>query len=376
MFMARIMSNQGRTIKIIAVLALLAGGAWWLSSGNGKGAAEAVAKPAAKAALTVRAVQLAPAQWAQTLAANGSVVAWQEAVIGAELSGLRIAEVKANVGDRVRRGDLLATLAADTQQATAAESRAALAESEAQLAEATANAERARKLRASGFISEQQVIQATTVEQAARARVEVRRAKLQADTLRVAQARIVAPDAGIISASNATVGTLTQPGAELFRLIRQGRLEWRAELTADELAQVRKGMAVELSLTEGRIVHGKVRAVAPAVDAKTRYGQVLVELPDNAGLVAGQFTRGIIRLGEGKVSAQTLPQSAVVLRDGAAYVFVITPENKVQERKVVTGARLADRVEITSGLNADTPVVESGGAFLADGDVVRLSTAR
>ncbi len=373
MFMARIMSNQGRTIKIIAVLALLAGGAWWLSSGNGKGAAEAVAKPAAKAALTVRAVQLAPAQWAQTLAANGSVVAWQEAVIGAELSGLRIAEVKANVGDRVRRGDLLATLAADTQQATAAESRAALAESEAQLAEATANAERARKLRASGFISEQQVIQATTVEQAARARVEVRRAKLQADTLRVAQARIVAPDAGIISASNATVGTLTQPGAELFRLIRQGRLEWRAELTADELAQVRKGMAVELSLAEGRIVHGKVRAVAPAVDAKTRYGQVLVELPDNAGLVAGQFTRGIIRLGEAKVSAQTLPQSAVVLRDGAAYVFVITPDNKVQERKVVTGARLADRVEITSGLSADTPVVETGGAFLADGDVVRLS---
>ncbi|HET7833515.1 MAG TPA: efflux RND transporter periplasmic adaptor subunit [Gallionella sp.] len=369
------MSNQGRTIKIIAVLALLAAGAWWLLPSNGKGAAETVAKPTAKAALTVRAVQLAPAQWAQTLAANGSVVAWQEAVIGAELSGLRIAEVKVNVGDRVRRGDLLATLAADTQQATAAESRAALAESEAQLAEAIANAERARKLRASGFISEQQVIQATTVEQAARARVEVRRAKLQADTLRVAQARIVAPDAGILSVSNATVGTLTQPGAELFRLIRQGRLEWRAELTADELARVRKGMAVELSLAEGRIVHGKVRAVAPAVDAKTRYGQVLVELPDNAGLVAGQFTRGMIRLGEGKVSAQTLPQSAVVLRDGAAYVFVITPDSKVQERKVVTGARLADRVEITSGLSTDTPVVETGGAFLADGDVVRVTKA-
>lgn len=376
MLMATIKSNKGRTIKIISVLVVLAVGALWLSSGPKNSAAQVAAKPAPKAALTVRGVQLAPVQWAQTLAANGNVVAWQEAVIGAELSGLRIAEVKVNVGDRVQRGDLLATLAADTQQATAAESRAALMESEAQLAEASANAERARKLRAAGFISEQQVIQTATAEQTARARMEVKRARLQADTLRVAQARIVAPDAGIISTSNATVGTLTQPGAELFRLIRQGRLEWRAELTADELAQVRKGMAVDLLLAEGQVVHGKVRAVAPAVDAKTRYGQVLVELPNNAGLVAGLFARGVIKLGESSVSAQTLPQTAVVLRDGAAYVFVFTPDNKVQERKVGTGGRSGDRIEITSGLEQGVNVVESGGAFLADGDFVRLSAAR
>lgn len=323
-----------------------------------------------KPALTVLTTTLQSAQWGQELVANGSVVAWQEAVIGAEVSGVRINDVRVSVGDRVVKGQVLATLAVDTMQASEAESQAQVRENAALLKEASANVARNRKLAAVGFVSAQQLEQALTNEQTAKARLDVQRARLQTSALRLAQQRITAPDSGVISARSATVGTLTQPGAELFRLIRQGRLEWHADLTAEELGQIRRGMKVELKTAVP--VQGVVRAIAPAINPKTRYGQVLVDLPKDSGLIAGMFARGNFRLGQQSVSA--LPQSAVTLRDGGAYVFVVKPDNHVQEQKVVTGRRHGEQVEIVSGIASGDAVVASGGAFLVEGDVVRVTT--
>jgi len=146
----------------------------------------AVSRPA----LTVRTTMLREDKWARTLSANGSILPWQEAIISAQIQGLRIAEVKVSIGDHVKRGDVLVTLD--------------------------------NFMRASDDASE-----------------------------RPAQGRIVAPDDGVISAANANVGSMLQPGAELFRLIRQNRLEWRAELTAEELMLIRKGMPVAVSVGEG-----------------------------------------------------------------------------------------------------------------------------
>jgi RND family efflux transporter MFP subunit len=333
---------------------------------------KANAVPAAgKPALTVVTTTLKPAQWMQTLSASGSVVAWQEAVIGAEVTGVRIAEVRANVGDRVSKGQVLAILASDTMKANEAESQAALRESEALLAEASAHVVRTRKLAKSGFVSAQQEEQAVTAENTARARMEVQRARHQNSAQRLAQQHITAPDAGVISARQATAGTLTQPGVELFRLIRQGRLEWHAELTADELGLIRKGMIVELISTQGRVVHGVVSAIGPAINPQTRYGQVRVELPNDAELIAGMFARGRFQLGP--QSASVLPQSAVVLKDAAAYVFVVDASSRVRERKVNVGRRHGEQIQITGGLEEGVTVVESGGAFLVDGDLVRLA---
>jgi multidrug efflux pump subunit AcrA (membrane-fusion protein) len=67
-----------------------------------------------------------------------------------------------------------------------------------------------------------------------------------------------------------------------------------------------------------------------------------------------------------------LPQSAVMQRGGTAYVLVVGPDNRVHERTVTLGQRNSDRVQIKQGLKADEPVVESGGAFLTEGDVVQV----
>jgi RND family efflux transporter MFP subunit len=356
----------------------LATAALLIGCGQGEQAAAAGARPAeakasARPALTVALAAPQRIEWPQTLAANGNIVAWQEAVIGAELTGLRLTEVLVNVGDTVRRGQPLAKVATDTVAADLAQARAAVSEAEAALAEAKANAERSRQLQSQGFISPQATVQVLTAEQTTGARLAAARARVQAEEVRLAQTRIVAPDDGVISARAATVGSLTQPGQELFRLIRGGRLEWRAEVTGTELLKLTPGQRATLTLPGGTRIEGKVRAVAPAVDPATRNGIVYVDLPPASPARAGTFARGEFELGRGE--ALTLPQSAVVLRDGFAYVFLVGAENRVVQNKVEVGRRLGDRIEIMAGLPPSARVVETGAGFLADGDTVRVVDA-
>ncbi len=131
-----------RAAAALAMLALLAGGAVALRA---QAADPAAAKAAPKPALTVTVTQAQRAPLANALSANGSIAAWQEASIGAESNGQRLAEVRVNVGDTVRRGQVLASFTAALPQAELAQSKAVVAEAEATLAEAAANAQRARR---------------------------------------------------------------------------------------------------------------------------------------------------------------------------------------------------------------------------------------
>jgi RND family efflux transporter MFP subunit len=361
-----------------AALLLLASAATLAVQAADDKAAPAAAAAAAKAALTVTTVVAQRADLASAVQANGSIAAWQEAIVGAEANGLRLAEVRVNVGDVVRRGQVLATFAADMPQADLAQSKASVAEAEATLAEAGANAQRARDLQASGALSAQQINQYLTAERTAQARLAAVRAAAQVQQLRLAQTQVLAPDAGVISARSATVGAVVPAGLELFRLIRQSRLEWRAEVAAAELALIQPGQAVRVTPAGGAVLAGKVRMVAPTVDAATRNGLVYVDLPvvgtaAPGGARAGMFARGEFALGSS--SALTLPQTAVLLRDGFSYVFKVGADQKVVQTKVAVGRRVAERIEILSGLDATARVVASGGGFLADGDTVRVVAA-
>jgi RND family efflux transporter MFP subunit len=355
-------------LLVLAVLAGVAATVWSVrAADNGP----AVAPAPKRAALTVTVTEVQRAQWPLTVSANGSIAAWQEASVGAEVHGLRLAQVQAQVGDRVRRGQVLARFADETVQADLAQARAAVAEAEAMLAEAQANAQRARDLQASGALSAQQIQQMLTAERAAQARLDAQRAVAQAQQLRLAQTAVRAPDDGVISARSATVGAVTPAGTELFRLIRQGRLEWRAEVPAAQLALIRPGQRVQVTAAGGRTVEGRVRLLAPTVDAATRSGLVHVDLPRGDDAVkAGMFAAGEFDVGRRELL--WLPQSAVQLREGLHQVFVVDEAGQVRQLRVEVGRRHGEGVEIRAGLAAGARVVASGGAFLADGDTVRV----
>ena len=327
---------------------------------------EAAARPALSVTTTTPQAAVLPVR----IAANGNIAAWQEASIGTEANGLRLAEVRVGVGDSVKRGQVLAVFAPDTVQADLTQVRAGVAEAEAQLADAAVNAQRARELATTGALSQQQINQYLTAEHTARARLDAQRAAAKVQELRLRQTKVLAPDHGVISARSATVGAVLPGGRELFRLIRQGRLEWRAELPSADLSRIQAGMPVQVVTPAGSHIAGKVRMVAPTVDDKTRNGLVYVDLPASREAKAGMFARGDFELGTRQ--GLTLPQSAVLLREGFSYVMRVGPDSKISETKVSVGRRVDDRVEITAGLDASARVVASGGAFLGDGDLVRV----
>jgi len=349
------------------VLVLSLGGI--VQAADEKGAASAPAK----AALTVNVTQPVSVALPLRVSANGNIAAWQEASVGTEANGLRLAEVRVNVGDVVKRGQVLATFAPDTMQADVAQTRAAVAEAEATLAEASANAQRARGLQTTGALSESVINQYLTAERTAQARLEAQRSMAQMQQLRLKQTQVLAPDAGVISSRSATVGAVLPAGQELFRMIRQGRLEWRGEVAASDMASLKPGMPVIVTPANGPGLKGTVRMVAPTVDPQTRNGIVYVDLPSSGTARAGMFARGEFEIGSG--SGLTLPQSAVLLRDGFSYVLRVGPDSKVSQAKVSVGRRVGDRIEITAGLDAAARVVAAGGGFLGDGDTVRVVEA-
>lgn len=331
------------------------------------------ASAAARAALSVTLTSPQKADWPTSLPVAGNIAAWQEVVIGIEGAGGRIVEMGVQVGDKVHKGQLLARLQGDTIAADLAQSRAGLTEAQALLAEAQANAQRAKELQASGMISTQGAVQAFTAEQTARARVDSLKAKLQSDQLRLAQTRVLAPDDGVVSARTATLGGVAQPGQELFRLIRQQRLEWRAEVPASDLGRIKPGQPAMLTTPGGQRVTGKVRSVAPTVDAASRNGLVYVDLVPGSEARAGMYARGELQFGQ--AAGLTLPQSAVLLRDGYPVALRVGADNRVSLAKITVGRRQGDRVEVLSGLATDARVVASGGAFLGDGDLVKVVAA-
>lgn len=360
----------------IVVVAVAAGAFFFFSSGK-SGDAETDAKAAPKPALTVTAAQPQPTRLPIMLAANGNIVAWQEAMIGSESNGLRLTDVRANVGDVVKAGQVLATFSTESVQADVAQARASLLEAQASASDAAANAERARTLQNSGALSTQQINQYLTTEKTARARAEAAQAVLDAQQLRGRQTQVLAPDSGVISARTATVGAVVSTGTELFRLVRKGRLEWRAEVTSAELGRITTGTTAVVRPASGGELRGRVRMIAPTVDPQTRSALVYVDLPASAGkdapAKAGMFARGEFNLGTSE--ALTVPQRAIVVRDGFNYVFQLGADNRVSQVKVQTGRLSGDRVEVVSGLTAEARIVVDGAGFLNDSDLVRVADA-
>ncbi|MEI6802899.1 MAG: efflux RND transporter periplasmic adaptor subunit [Burkholderiales bacterium] len=331
----------------------------------------------AKPALTVTTARPQQGSLPLRLAANGSIAAWQDASVGSEANGLRIAEVRVDVGDTVQRGQVLAVFAPDSVNADVAQAQAGVAEAQAQAADAAANAERARSFQATGMMSAQQISLLLTAEQTAVARLESARAMLAVQQLRLKHTQVLAPDSGIVSVRNATVGAVVGAGTELFRLIRQGRLEWRAEVTSAELGRLSVGTRATITAASGARLNGKVRTVAPTVDPQTRTALVYVDLaalPRSSTLgqaLPGMFARGEFELGAS--GALTVPQQAVVARDGFNYVFKVAPDNRVSQHKVEVGRRVGEQVEVTQGLSADATIAVAGAGFLSDGDTVRIN---
>lgn len=324
--------------------------------------------------LTVTRVTPQWRQWSATIEAAGTLAPWQEAVIGAQLSGLRLIDVRANVGDAVKRGQLLARFDTGMLAADMAQLKANLAQAKATAKQAETNKQRVLQLaNKAGSLSRQEVLRYETEAETSRTQVEAVKAQLAAKQLQLRYTEVLAPDDGVISARQATLGTVAASGQELFRLIRQNRLEWRGELTAAQMAQVRPGLRISLSLPDGSRAEASVRQLAPTLDTQSRLGLVYADLVPGSKARSGMYVAGRVLLAESP--ALTVPAASVVIRDGRSYVVKLQNDEavaRVSLQPVDIGRRQGAEIEIVQGLSDTDCVVFDGAGFLNDGDLVQV----
>jgi HlyD family secretion protein len=324
------------------------------------------------AAVPIRSVQLVRSKtqvWPDKIEASGDILPWHESQISAEVGGLRLASVQVKLGDTVNKGQVLARLDTATVETDLDVSNAHLAEAEAVRTQAVATLERANRLVPSGGISQQERTLYETQKRTAEARVDAARAQVKRQQLRLAFATIVAPDDGVISSCSASEGAFVQAGSELFRLIRQGRLEWRAEVGGETLLKLSAGQDVTVKSPIGSEVTGRIRQVSPTINVTTRNGLVYVDLPQGTNLKAGLHVSGAISMGKRK--ALVLPLSAVLRKDGKDQVFKVDAESRIEAIDVTTGRVKDGWIEIVTGLDERAEVVAKDLSQLKVGDLVK-----
>ena len=357
----------------------------------------ALPQPEEMLAAAVTVARVAPAQFTETVLTTGSLAAREEVLVGPEVEGLRVTEVLAEEGMRVKRGDVLARLVADTleaqlaqndagharAQAAAAQARSGIVQAEARLLEANNAFERAKPLRAAGHLAESAYDQREQAARTAQAQLlaagdglkvaEAEKAQVEAQRRellwRRGRTEVIAPADGVVSRRMARIGGFAAGAAEpMFRIVANGEVELDAEVPETRLAAVRIGQPARVEVAGSGEVMGTVRLVSPEVDKATRLGRVRIYLGDNPTLRVGSFARGVIETATGEGLA--VPAAAVLFGPEGPVAQLIH-NNRVETRKIKTGLSSGSMVEVRAGLSEGDLVVARSGTFLRDGDLVR-----
>ncbi len=350
----------------------LALGLGLMVSSCGGGEAKEKAADAPAAGQTVTVATAAVTDLPRMVTASGSVSAWEEVPVGAETGGLVATAVYVDEGAYVRQGQPLVQLNDDLLQAQLRQQQAGVQTAQANLARDEAALARSQELKERGFLSQASLDTALANQRASSANLASARASLSETRTRLAQTTLRAPVAGLIISRSVTKGQIVQAGTEMFRMVRDGRLELDAQVPETELALIRAGQSATISSDQVGQTSGRVRIVTPEVDATNRLGTARVALSGGAGFRPGMFAKAEIDVGSQPTI--TVPTPSILYRENRSGVFVLTNDSHARFQQVTVLSRDATRTSIT-GLPVGSRVVVDGAGFLGDGDRVNVVTA-
>lgn len=359
------------TVLRAPILAAVFGLALVTAACGGSEGKEAEAPNAVGQAVT--AVTVATADLPRIINASGTVTAWEEVPVGAEAGGLVATAVYVDEGQYVRQGQPLVQLNDALLRAQLRQQQAGVQTAQANLSRDEAALARAQELKERGFLSQASLDTALAEQRASAANLASARASLSETQTRVNQATIRAPVSGLISSRSVTRGQIVAAGSELFRMVRDGRLELDARIPEAELALVRAGMSANIISDQAGQASGTVRIVTPQVDPETRLGVARVALTGGTALKPGMFARA--EIDAGSQPSLTIPAAAVVFRENRAGVYVLADDSTVRFAPITEGGRADGLVAVAAGLEAGQRVVVEGAGFLGEGDQVRVVAA-
>jgi RND family efflux transporter MFP subunit len=358
-------------------------------------------KAAVVAPPSVTVSRVAIADFIETVLVTGSLVAREDVLVAPEVEGLRIVELRADQGDEVKKGDVLAVLETETLDAQLAQNQANLdrstaaiaqansqiTEVQARLSEAKAQLERAKPLSEQGYLS-QSTLDARTAAQrslsallisaqgglkaaeADKAQLEAARRELE---WRRSRTEVRSPVDGIISRRTAHVGAIATAvgvaaGEPMFRIIEKGEVELDAEVSEAQVRKLKAGQSATITIADGTTTTGTVRLVSPEIDNRTRLGRVRIFIGADRRLRIGTFASGLIETARERGLA--VPVSAVSTSGNSSTALILEGDT-VRERPIEIGLSTGGLIEIRKGLAEGDRVIARAGTFLKDGDVVR-----
>jgi len=339
--------------------------------GDEKTSAEKGGAPAA-AGQTVSVATASLTSQPRMVTASGSVSAWEEVPVGAETGGLVATSVFVDEGSYVRQGQPLVQLNDALLRAQLRQQQAGVQTAEANAARDQAALGRAQELKDKGFLSQASLDTALANQRASNANLASARASLSETQTRLSQATLRAPVSGLIISRSVTKGQIVAAGTEMFRMVRDGRLELDAQVPETELGLIRAGQSATISSDQVGQTTGRVRIVTPEVNADNRLGVARIALAGSGGFRPGMFARAQIDVGSQPTI--TVPTASVLYRENRSGVFVVTADSHVRFQPVSVLSRSTTLTSV-SGLAAGARVVVEGAGFLGDGDRVTVASA-
>jgi RND family efflux transporter MFP subunit len=358
-------------------------------------------KVSAVAPPSVTVSRVTTADFVETVLVTGSLVPREDVLVAPEVEGLRILELRADQGDEVKKGDVLAILetvtlktqlaqnAANLERSNAAiaQAKSQIVEVQARLTEAKAQLERAGPLSKQGYLSESTLDARTATKRSLDAllvaaksglaaaeaeKVQLEAARRELDW-RLSRSEVRAPVDGLISRRTANVGAIATAlglaaGEPMFRIIQNGEIELDAEVGEAQVRKLKAGQTATITVADGSSATGTVRLVSPEIDNTTRLGRVRIFIGDDKKLRIGTFASAQIETARQRGLA--VPVSAVSTAGGVSTALVLDGET-VRERQIKTGLTSGGLVEVVSGLAEGDRLISRAGTFLKDGDVVR-----
>lgn len=317
----------------------------------------------------VTVVKALPRRFARTALVSGEVRPIEDVNVFAPTTGVRVSEVLVEIGDIVEKGQPLARLDAGVADAQIMAAEAEYQEARIEQARAAEEYARIKPIADSGALSKEEVETRRAAAAAADARVAAKKAALAQVNARMQGGYIRSPAEGLVIERNARIGEFADQSA-LFRIVGGNRLEVAAAVSEKDMLMLKAGQNATFSTGDGAPVEATLRRPAVAVDPQTGTGLALFDLPLGSDVRTGMYLRGEVEVAESEHLAA--PQTAISYASGAPSVFVIL-DGKARLTPVTLGARNGDYVAILSGVKEGDEIAASGGAFLLDGDSVRVA---
>ncbi|BAN36496.1 secretion protein HlyD [Sulfuricella denitrificans skB26] len=308
--------------------------------------------PLAQAALPFAVATVEYREVDQTYAAEALVEAVKQSTVAAQISG-RIVEVNFDVGETVKKGQVLVRIDESEVRQAVAGSEAVVAQARANLQNARQHYERTKQLLAQKFISQAALDKAQADYKAAEAQLAAAQASAgQATTTRGFTA-VMAPYSGVVAVRHVELGEMASPGKALMTGFDPKDLRVVASVPQYRLAEVNSAARAQVEFPSfNKWITAKAMTILPTADARTHTTRVRLDLPEDIrNVYPGMFARAHFSIGRAK--KLLVPAQAIIRRSEVTAVYVVDAKGGVTFRQIRLGEPVADSmIEVLAGLSA------------------------